>query len=92
MPTADRGRQEEAARPDFASTAPEQSLDSSSVAGEPVLAAQDLKEATRDFQRVLIRRALAEHQGNWARAARSLGMHRSNFHHLAARLGLKRRE
>jgi anaerobic nitric oxide reductase transcription regulator len=49
----------------------------------------DLREATRDFQRSLIERALAEHKGNWSAAARSLGMHRSNFHHLAVRLGLK---
>ena len=49
----------------------------------------DLKEATREFQRSLIKQSLAEHRGNWAAAARSLGMHRSNFHHLAARLGLK---
>jgi hypothetical protein len=27
--------------------------------------------------------------GNWAAAARSLGLHRSNLHHLAARLGLR---
>jgi anaerobic nitric oxide reductase transcription regulator len=51
----------------------------------------ELKEATREFQRSLIRRALVASGGNWAAAARSLGMHRSNFHHLAARLGLKQR-
>jgi anaerobic nitric oxide reductase transcription regulator len=49
----------------------------------------DLKEATKQFQRSLIERALATHDGNWSAAARSLGMHRSNFHHLAVRLGLK---
>jgi anaerobic nitric oxide reductase transcription regulator len=49
----------------------------------------DLKEATREFQRMTIRRALAENGGNWAAAARTLGMHRSNLHHLATRLGLK---
>jgi anaerobic nitric oxide reductase transcription regulator len=49
----------------------------------------DLKEATREFQRSLIERALSEHKGRWAAAARSLNMHRSNFHHLAVRLGLK---
>jgi len=48
-----------------------------------------LREATLDFQRTLIRRALAAHAGNWAAAARTLGMHRSNLHHLAARLGLR---
>jgi len=50
---------------------------------------RDLKEATKEFQRSLIERALAVHDGNWAGAARSLGMHRSNFHHLAVRLGMK---
>ncbi len=63
--------------------------DGSAITQDPVAAAGDLKAATRDFQRTLIRRALLEHEGNWAAAARSLGMHRSNFHHLAARLGLK---
>jgi len=48
-----------------------------------------LKEATRDYQRSLIERALAAHGGNWSAAARDLGMHRSNLHHLAVRLGLK---
>ncbi len=49
----------------------------------------NFKEATRMFQRSLIARALAESGGNWSAAARTLGMHRSNFHHLAVRLGLK---
>ncbi len=48
-----------------------------------------LKEATREFQRALIQQALVEHRGNWAAAARGMGMHRSNLHHLAVRLGLK---
>lgn len=48
-----------------------------------------LKEATRDFQRARIRDAIASHAGNWAAAARALGMHRSNFHHLARRLGIE---
>lgn len=48
-----------------------------------------LQEATRQFQRTLIQQALSEHEGNWSAAARCLGMHRSNLHHLAVRLGLK---
>jgi len=48
-----------------------------------------LKAATQEFQRSLIQQALSEHQENWAAAARALGMHRSNLHHLAVRLGLK---
>jgi len=49
----------------------------------------DFKQATKEFQRSLIERALSESDGNWSAAARALGMHRSNFHHLAVRLGLK---
>jgi len=32
---------------------------------------------------------VASHEGNWAAAARSLGLHRANLHSLAKRLGLK---
>ena len=48
-----------------------------------------LREETKKFQRRMIQRALALHGGNWARAARDLGMHRSNLHNLASRLGLR---
>ncbi|WP_437626872.1 nitric oxide reductase transcriptional regulator NorR [Sorangium sp. So ce1151] len=48
-----------------------------------------LHEQVDAFQRGLIREAVARHEGNWAAAARSLGMHRSNLHHLAKRLGLR---
>jgi anaerobic nitric oxide reductase transcription regulator len=47
-----------------------------------------LREAVNSFQRELIHKALAASSGNWAAAARELGMHRSNLHHLAKRLGL----
>jgi anaerobic nitric oxide reductase transcription regulator len=56
---------------------------------QEILELRDLQEATRRFQRSLIARVLGEHAGNWAAAARALGMHRSNLHHLAVRLGLK---
>jgi anaerobic nitric oxide reductase transcription regulator len=75
--------------PDFAASTTAASID---PAQEPAVAsvdAIDLKEATKAFQRSLIERALAACDGNWSAAARSLGMHRSNFHHLAVRLGLK---
>ncbi|MFN2371633.1 MAG: sigma 54-interacting transcriptional regulator, partial [Candidatus Krumholzibacteriia bacterium] len=49
----------------------------------------DLRERTREFQRRQIERALGRNDGNWAAAARDLGLHRSNLHHLARRLGLK---
>lgn len=54
--------------------------------GEPP---RPLREEVDDFQRLRIRQALAAHEGNWARAARALGLDRSNLHHLARRLGLR---
>lgn len=48
-----------------------------------------LRAAVEDFQRRLIRDALDRNDGVWAAAARDLGMHRSNLHHLAGRLGLR---
>lgn len=47
------------------------------------------RDAVQDYERGLIRMALRASDGNWATAARSLGMHRSNLHHLAKRLGLR---
>jgi anaerobic nitric oxide reductase transcription regulator len=48
-----------------------------------------LREATDEFQRERIRAALRRDDGNWAAAARALGMDRGNLHHLAKRLGLR---
>ena len=48
-----------------------------------------LREDVDDFQRARIRKALESSEGNWAAAARALGLHRSNLHHLARRLGLR---
>lgn len=45
-----------------------------------------LRERVKEFQRAQIRAALEEHQGSVAATARSLGMHRSNLHHLMRRL------
>ncbi len=53
--------------------------------GEPV---GPLREAVDDFTRRLITRAVAQAGGNWAEAARQLGLPRSNLHRLATRLGL----
>jgi anaerobic nitric oxide reductase transcription regulator len=44
------------------------------------------------FRRRAILEAVERHQGNWAAAARELGLHRSNLHQLAARLGLRVRQ
>ncbi len=48
-----------------------------------------LKAATNDFQRQYIESVIADSQGNWANAARSLGVDSGNLHRLAKRLGLK---
>jgi anaerobic nitric oxide reductase transcription regulator len=48
-----------------------------------------LPEQVDDFRRQAIRRAVDAHDGNWSAAARALGLHRSNLHHLAKRLGLR---
>ena len=74
--------------PDFTrDTAPEQIP---SPASELLLPTDlPMKEAVTEYKRSLIENALAASDGNWAAAARTLGMHRSNLHHLAARLGLK---
>jgi anaerobic nitric oxide reductase transcription regulator len=50
-----------------------------------------LAERVREYQRRAIEEAVARNAGSWAAAARELGMHRSNLHHLSARLGLRRR-
>lgn len=51
-----------------------------------------LREAVDEFQRRRIRQALQDHRGNWAAAARELGMHRSNLFHMAKRLGMEDQE
>lgn len=48
-----------------------------------------LKTAVEAYQRQLIRQALANCNGNWAHAARALGLDASNLHKLSRRLGLK---
>jgi anaerobic nitric oxide reductase transcription regulator len=53
---------------------------------------RSLREAVDEFQRRMIRQALADQRGNWAAAARVLGMHRSNLFHMARRLGMNEQE
>ncbi|HEX4985737.1 MAG TPA: nitric oxide reductase transcriptional regulator NorR [Burkholderiales bacterium] len=48
-----------------------------------------LREAVETCQRQAIRAALAACEGNWAHAARGLGLDASNLHKLAQRLGVK---
>jgi anaerobic nitric oxide reductase transcription regulator len=79
----------EADRLELTATAPA-GTDPTSVPASPDDArGRSLTERTREFQRRAVTRALEESEGNWAAAARRLGMHRSNLHHLAQRLGLR---
>jgi anaerobic nitric oxide reductase transcription regulator len=57
-------------------------------AGAVDLHGRTLRDAVEDYQRALIQSELSRADGNWAAAARALGLHRSNLHHLARRLGL----
>jgi anaerobic nitric oxide reductase transcription regulator len=50
--------------------------------------ALSLAERVDAFRRRTILDAVERHTGNWAAAARELGLHRSNLHQLATRLGL----
>ena len=56
-----------------------------SVDGLPI----PLREAVDTYKRRLVREAVEKNNGNWAAAARDLGVARGNLHHLARRLGLK---
>jgi anaerobic nitric oxide reductase transcription regulator len=47
-----------------------------------------LRQQLEEFQRRVIRESLERHGGKWAAVARELGLHRSNLHTLAKRLGL----
>jgi anaerobic nitric oxide reductase transcription regulator len=51
--------------------------------------ALSLAERVDAFRRRTIVDAVERYDGNWAAAARELGIHRSNFHQLATRLGLR---
>jgi len=48
-----------------------------------------LREQIEAFERRVILETVHAHAGNWAAAARALGLHRSNLHHRATRLGLR---
>ena len=50
----------------------------------------DLRTQVTDYERQLVADSLARHQGNWAAAARELGLDRANLQRLARRLGVER--
>ena len=54
----------------------------------PLAAGLGFHETVDEFRRTLIRQAVDARHGNWAAAARDLGLNRANLHHLARRLGL----
>jgi anaerobic nitric oxide reductase transcription regulator len=56
----------------------------------PVASPLSLAERVEAFRRREILAAVERQRGNWAAAARELGLHRSNFHHLAKRLGIQK--
>lgn len=58
-------------------------------AAMPTAPTGPLREAVDACQRTSITTALAQHQGNWAQAARALEVDASNLHKLARRLGIK---
>jgi len=58
-------------------------------AAAPESANENLREATEEFQRQMITRALEQNNRSWAACARALEMDVANLHRLAKRLGLK---
>ncbi len=75
----------------------EQSRIPGRVAGSPPSEAQaaipltgSLRESVDAFQTQCVQHALESNSWIWSHAAKSLGMHRANFHRLATRLGFKR--
>ena len=58
--------------------------------GEGRVSTLTLADRVEAFRRQEIVAAVKRYRGNWAAAARELGLHRSNFHHLAKRLGIQK--
>jgi anaerobic nitric oxide reductase transcription regulator len=59
-----------------------------SILAHILSASRGYRSAVDAFERALIEETVRRHEGNWAAAARALGLHRSNLHRLAKRLGL----
>jgi anaerobic nitric oxide reductase transcription regulator len=53
------------------------------------LEGKTMQEAVEATKRAAVLHAVEAHGGNWAAAARALGMARGNLHHMATRLGLR---
>lgn len=52
------------------------------------VAGKHLRDVVDEVKRTAVSHAVEAHSGNWAAAARSLGVARGNLHHLGKRLGL----
>jgi len=74
---------------DLGAAPPASPGETAAPAPEPASPALPLAERVRELQRSSIREALGRSGGSWAGAARELGLHRSNLHHLARRLRLR---
>jgi anaerobic nitric oxide reductase transcription regulator len=72
-----------------APTQPDREPAASSGEAPLPFAGMTLKAAVEETKRMMILRALEQNAGNWAAAARALGMARSNLHPMAERLGLR---
>ncbi|MCK6546679.1 nitric oxide reductase transcriptional regulator NorR [Myxococcota bacterium] len=75
--------------PLIAPATPSASVKDAVVPERPPIGLAPLRTLVEDYERRLILGAVEESGGNWARAATALGMHRSNLHALAKRLGLR---
>jgi anaerobic nitric oxide reductase transcription regulator len=58
------------------------------VASTPINTQLPLEQAVEDLKRRCIADAIERCNGNWARAARQLGLDRANLHRMAKRLGM----
>lgn len=65
-----------------------ESTSKAAPASDAMASGLTLRDAVEDFKRTMVARTVAAHDGNWAAAARALGMARGNLHHMARRLGL----
>ncbi len=69
--------------------AAESSLETAGGTVSVAVADKTLSQAVEELKRSMVLQAVEESGGNWAAAARSLGMARSNLHRMAERLGLR---
>jgi anaerobic nitric oxide reductase transcription regulator len=72
-----------------AARSPDETLAASPPSVMVSVGGMTLRDAVEETKRTLVRHALEQNGGSWAAAARTLGMARSNLHHMAERLGLR---